>query len=274
MFKDNSQKRLLEVIHKLDARDKPRLNESQALQIIDPKVLDIIKKSIASYEIVPDGPNATSMVITFNDGSTARITQNLTMGKRVFFDKDTHNNSSYFGMLYDNGVFYHELWDLVKGTGKEKTGEPEINENFEEVEEGDDKWIQKAIDPKHKGYCTPMTKDTCTPARKAFAKRAKAGELDETGETDKYGNSLEDDSAPDDYIFEKLGKLTNIIQNIDFEYAKNRRVAEKEVAVYLYDLVHDEGKISNEEASQYFAESMDDLLDAEKIKMWQREYFK
>jgi hypothetical protein len=34
-------------------------------------------------------------------------------------------------------------------------------------------WIQKAVNPKHKGYCTPMTKDTCTPARKALAKRFK-----------------------------------------------------------------------------------------------------
>jgi hypothetical protein len=33
----------------------------------------------------------------------------------------------------------------------------------------DSKWIQKAIDPKHKGYCTPMTKATCTPKRKALA---------------------------------------------------------------------------------------------------------
>ena len=34
-------------------------------------------------------------------------------------------------------------------------------------------WIQKAVNPKHKGYCTPMTKSTCTPARKALAKRFK-----------------------------------------------------------------------------------------------------
>ena len=32
------------------------------------------------------------------------------------------------------------------------------------------KWIQKAINPKHKGYCTPMTKKTCTPKRKALAR--------------------------------------------------------------------------------------------------------
>ena len=43
----------------------------------------------------------------------------------------------------------------------------------------DKKWIQKAVNPKHKGYCTPMTKKTCTPRRKAlartFKKKAKKG---------------------------------------------------------------------------------------------------
>jgi hypothetical protein len=37
----------------------------------------------------------------------------------------------------------------------------------------DKKWIQKAINPAHKGYCTPMTKPTCTPKRKALAKTLK-----------------------------------------------------------------------------------------------------
>ena len=35
------------------------------------------------------------------------------------------------------------------------------------------KWIQKSVNPKHKGYCTPMTKKTCTPKRKALAKTLK-----------------------------------------------------------------------------------------------------
>ena len=39
------------------------------------------------------------------------------------------------------------------------------------------KWIQKAINPEHKGYCTPMTKPTCTPRRKALARRFKSGDL-------------------------------------------------------------------------------------------------
>ena len=48
------------------------------------------------------------------------------------------------------------------------------------VNEKDDKWIQKAVDPEHKGYCTPMTKDTCTPHRKALAMRFKKGIDDES----------------------------------------------------------------------------------------------
>ena len=39
---------------------------------------------------------------------------------------------------------------------------------------GSDKnWIQKAVNPKHKGFCTPMTKKTCTPRRKALARTFK-----------------------------------------------------------------------------------------------------
>jgi hypothetical protein len=36
-------------------------------------------------------------------------------------------------------------------------------------------WIKTAVNPSHKGYCTPMTKPTCTPRRKALAKRFKKG---------------------------------------------------------------------------------------------------
>lgn len=37
----------------------------------------------------------------------------------------------------------------------------------------DKKWIQKAVNPKHKGFCTPMSKPTCTPKRKALARTFK-----------------------------------------------------------------------------------------------------
>jgi hypothetical protein len=59
---------------------------------------------------------------------------------------------------------------------------PEEGRKMQPLKEGgksDKKWIQKAVNPKHKGYCTPMTKKTCTPARKAlartFKKKAKTG---------------------------------------------------------------------------------------------------
>ena len=30
-------------------------------------------------------------------------------------------------------------------------------------------WLKGAVNPAHKGFCTPITKKTCTPKRKAFA---------------------------------------------------------------------------------------------------------
>ena len=55
--------------------------------------------------------------------------------------------------------------------GDDGGGEEEGEEDDTQEESKD--WIQKAVNPKHKGYCTPMTKETCTPARKALAKRFK-----------------------------------------------------------------------------------------------------
>ena len=35
-------------------------------------------------------------------------------------------------------------------------------------------WIQGAVKESHKGFCTPMTKKTCTGKRRAFAETMKA----------------------------------------------------------------------------------------------------
>jgi hypothetical protein len=35
-------------------------------------------------------------------------------------------------------------------------------------------WMQGAVKKSHEGYCTPMTKSTCTPRRKALARTFKA----------------------------------------------------------------------------------------------------
>lgn len=46
---------------------------------------------------------------------------------------------------------------------------PPVNEKTAAPKAKSGKWIQKAINPKHKGFCTPITKKTCTPKRKALA---------------------------------------------------------------------------------------------------------
>ena len=73
----------------------------------------------------------------------------------------------------------------------------------------DDKWIQKAVDPAHKGYCTPMTKDTCTPRRKALAKRFKKGIEDEGVQEDLQYSTPEEDTV------EYKGKVEKLKQTMD-----------------------------------------------------------
>lgn len=72
-----------------------------------------------------------------------------------------------------------EMKEKIKDTNPTADDEKDVilgsEETTEEINEKTDKWIQKAVNPKHKGYCTPMTKKTCTPKRKALAKRFKKG---------------------------------------------------------------------------------------------------
>ena len=77
------------------------------------------------------------------------------------------------------------------------------------LQENDDNWIHKAVDPKHKGYCTPMTKDTCTPARKALAKRFKAGIEDENVDEDIKYPTPEEYKTKVERIKQSMDKLFN-----------------------------------------------------------------
>lgn len=61
-----------------------------------------------------------------------------------------------------------------KDQGYTPVGEREPDRTkFKKGGSTDKKWIQKAVNPKHKGYCTPMSKPTCTPKRKALARTFK-----------------------------------------------------------------------------------------------------
>ena len=60
-----------------------------------------------------------------------------------------------------------DIWEKYKHLNNQDELRKALRMNEE------DDWIQKAVDPDHEGYCTPMTKPTCTPKRKALAKRFK-----------------------------------------------------------------------------------------------------
>lgn len=65
-----------------------------------------------------------------------------------------------------------------------------LGEKLQRLGEKTDNWIQKAVNPDHKGYCTPMTKATCTPHRKALAKRFKHHDLEEDVASDQPNHEL------------------------------------------------------------------------------------
>lgn len=59
--------------------------------------------------------------------------------------------------------------EIVSSSSPENMAKKAAKKSLKKGGTVDKKWIQKAINPKHKGYCTPETKATCTPKRKALA---------------------------------------------------------------------------------------------------------
>ena len=85
---------------------------------------------------------------------------------------------SAFQLGLDSGLQPGEAEKLAKGSDIKKLVNRAIKADRDSLAfEGEEtemfakggKWIQKAVNPKHKGYCTPMTKSTRTPRRKVFA---------------------------------------------------------------------------------------------------------
>jgi hypothetical protein len=85
------------------------------------------------------------------------------------------------------------------------------------------KWIQKAIDPEHKGYCTPMTKKTCTPHRKALAKRFKKHEFEHN---EQYLS--EEEKEKHNYMF--FGNLKAIQHKINEILEMNQSDVDKRIS--------------------------------------------
>jgi hypothetical protein len=95
-------------------------------------------------------------------------------------EEESHLQEEYFNLLTKKSLLKESETQQIK----------KLKDQLERMNERKEKWIQKAIKPSHKGYCTPMTKSTCTPARKALAKRFKSGDLSESMNLDV--NKLED----------------------------------------------------------------------------------
>lgn len=68
-------------------------------------------------------------------------------------------------VIYMNGVAQNP-WMMQMGGSPDMDFDNDVD--YTQMKKGGN-WIQKAVNPAHKGYCTPMTKSTCTPKRKAFA---------------------------------------------------------------------------------------------------------
>jgi hypothetical protein len=108
------------------------------------------------------------------------------ISKQVFISADRNYKRKYVGYDDDSQKVKQvkTLKGIFKGVPKVKLKSPSNPWNYfpeyfrlpsveiTKLKKGgtkDKKWIQKAVNPKHKGYCTPMSKPTCTPKRKALA---------------------------------------------------------------------------------------------------------
>lgn len=88
---------------------------------------------------------------------------------------------AYESSMLDQKAKDADLGPIKTKSGYIKSDKPKLASNWtppdykqkggkiEEKKKGGKNWIQGAVNPEHKGYCTPMTKETCTPKRKAFA---------------------------------------------------------------------------------------------------------
>jgi len=165
-----NKERLMEVMGRLDKTFKPQLNEDFGGNTDDPT-----KEEMFGY-----------LMQRFAGSDLEIENMDFDIAAAIYwFANDYHGgqNSNLYSALstseYKPGPMHKSIEDDESETAT-MMYQDLVNKYGGGLQEKDDKWIQKAVDPEHKGYCTPMTKDTCTPRRKALAKRFKAGIEDES----------------------------------------------------------------------------------------------
>jgi len=109
----------------------------------------------------------SSSIMSQPGGTAKKWTQSLNLRKAI-----TNQRGPLKGGLPGSKIF--PAMDKAETTSGSKLGASKLKED--ELSEKD--WIKKAIsNPEHKGFCSPMTKSTCTPRRKALAMRFKKGDI-------------------------------------------------------------------------------------------------
>lgn len=118
-------------------------------------------------------------------------------------------------------------------------------------------WIQKAVNKEHKGYCTPMTKPTCTPKRKNLAKTFKENAKKWKHEK---GGKVENTFGKDqpfpkiNKVAEKKQKGGNVTATAD-----STKFYQKQVAENMANHFKAQGKDAKEEASKKATQSKNSL---------------
>lgn len=83
-------------------------------------------------------------------------------------------------------------------------------------------WMKGAVNPAHKGYCTPMSKSTCTGHRRAFAETMK-----------KHHGFHKKEDGGEIYNFKQGGKYINAGPNTDLNPTTNHSIADYNPYVYF-----------------------------------------
>jgi hypothetical protein len=150
---------------------KARLKQiiTEELESEDESGLDAEKLDIITSE---DGVEELKRVLTLrldvSDEDAALVAN--TFVKSVKEDEELYLTNPEQLLALARELAGEKFQDMVQAALNNDMGPEERNSPG--LTEEKDNWMDD-LDPKHKGYCTPMTKKTCTPPRKALAKRFK-----------------------------------------------------------------------------------------------------
>ena len=171
---------------------KSRLKQIIQEEVANAKFIDISEEAINQEEEAEEEAAEASPPVEFSQNITLdelivqEITDAMEKDTRHRRQADTAKNLNVPSYVKKNVQYKrNQMADEEDKWGGNKDdqnrsatkGEKSLKgaEDYKPVFEEEELDLDKAIDKDHEGYCTPMTKSTCTPPRKAMAKRLKPG---------------------------------------------------------------------------------------------------